>query len=459
MNRSILALALAAALIVGIRPAAAQQEVQVPIDEQGRIQVLDAATASRLGLFIDQYPGFHEGRLLLQLPDSAYVFEVTTVRSGQTARERLPRTAAEVAELRREVTAQMAVRSPAALLDQEGRGSLLATTTLLGLGFYGWGLPIALNVQNDETAVSLYMLTGGASFFVPWMLTSRATVSRGMADLAGWGATRGIVHGLVLHELIAGPEDLDHWEDTDERGEVALALAGSVAEGIIGYSFARGRRLEVGQAKSIGLGGDVGLGYGAGLAYMVGGGHRATAAGALAGSALGVVGGNRYGRLRSPTPGDVSVLLTAGLLGAYTGVTVIEWTDTESGRLVTSAALAGGAAGLAIGDRLVTPARLTEPQARLVGLGTLAGGALGFGVAYLLVGEDVERPTAYFTASSLGALGGFALTYRAVGSRGSPLDSRRSGVRLDLNPLGLAALGTGTGELSTAPLLRGEIRF
>ncbi len=43
--------------------AARAQEVLVPLDERGRVEVVDAALAARLGLFADEYPGFREARL------------------------------------------------------------------------------------------------------------------------------------------------------------------------------------------------------------------------------------------------------------------------------------------------------------------------------------------------------------------------------------------------------------
>lgn len=42
---------------------AAAQEVQVPLDEAGRVEVVDADLARRLDLFREQYPGFVEARL------------------------------------------------------------------------------------------------------------------------------------------------------------------------------------------------------------------------------------------------------------------------------------------------------------------------------------------------------------------------------------------------------------
>jgi hypothetical protein len=462
MKRGVLALAVLAALTMAVRPLAAQQEVQVPLDEQGRIHVLDAATARQLGVFVDRYPGFHEARLLLLLPDSSYVLEITSLRAGQTVRERVPQTRAEIDALRRQLTERITARPPAALLDQEGRGSLLATTTLLGLTFYGWAVPYSLGDMNEQTAAALYMLTAGASFFVPWTLTRNIEVTRGMAELTAWGATRGAIHGLVLDELIQGPDDPSHpddffYEEDEERASVRLALLGSLAEGIAGYAYAQRRGLDHGTARSIGAGGDIGLVYGWATSYLVDLPHRAIAASALAGSAAGVVLGNRYAALRAPTPGNVSVLSTAGMLGAYSALTVLNWTGSEEDRAYVAAGMAGGLAGLAIADRKLAPLRLTEPQARLIGLGTIAGGAIGFGIAYLFF-EDSSDETPYLTASALGALGGFALTYRAVAQR-PDVGLRESRLRIDMHPTGLAGLARRTERGPALPLVSGRLRI
>ena len=47
-------------------------EVQVALDPTGRIKVVDALLARKLGMFVDQYPGVDSARLF-QLPDSSYV--------------------------------------------------------------------------------------------------------------------------------------------------------------------------------------------------------------------------------------------------------------------------------------------------------------------------------------------------------------------------------------------------
>jgi hypothetical protein len=83
-------------LIVLLLPSAAApaQELQIPIDESGRIMVLTAELREELGLFRD-VEGFAEARLFLA-GDSAYVLEVTTLRGGATLRQRTSLTRAEM---------------------------------------------------------------------------------------------------------------------------------------------------------------------------------------------------------------------------------------------------------------------------------------------------------------------------------------------------------------------------
>jgi hypothetical protein len=404
------AVAAAALLFVVPRPAAAQQEVQVALDEEGRVEVVDARLAQRLGLFVDRYPGFQEARLFLVLPDSTYVLEVTRVHEDRTVRERVPLAAAEAAELRRDVAERIGARAPAVGLDQEGRARLLGGTALMGLAFYGWAVPTILDVDEPRTEVALYMLTAGASFFGPWIATRDRTVTRSMADLGFYGATRGAIHGLLLHEALAG----ETASARRERTETAAALIGSIGGAVAGYWWARDGRLDLADARTIGLGGDAGLLYGLGTAHLVDAGSRAAAGLAVAGSGAGLAIGRALADRRPYAPGDVSVLTTGGLLGAYTAIAVMDWTGTERSRAYTAAAMAGGLAGFTAADRLVRHTDFPEGQGRLIGLGTVAGGLVGLGLAYLVTGDEADDATLFLTASSLGALAGFAVTYGAL---------------------------------------------
>jgi hypothetical protein len=404
-------------LLAAFAGRAAAQEIQVPLDEAGRVEVIDTRLAQRIGLFVDRYPGFEEARLF-RAADSTFVLEITTSRRGQVSRERIPLSAAEVADLRRDVSARLTERAPSAALNQEGRYLLLTQTSLLGLGFYGWAVPYMLDAE-DTGAFAMYLLTAGSSFFAPYALTENQPVSYGMANLSRYGATRGIAHGLLLHRLIAGEEKpkvichefgcFETSEDDPSQRAITTALVGSVAEGVAGYLWARNEQMTAGTANAISLGGDAGLLWGLGSSILVGTDdidERTTAAITLPFAAAGVVAGHRLAAQRDYTWGDVDVMYTAGLLGAYGGIAMMNLAGADEGEPFAMAMMVGSAAGLYVSDRLVRDTDFSVGQASLNRLGTLAGGLLGASLGVLA--EDVNIA---LVGSALGALGGFAATY------------------------------------------------
>src|ERR1019366_1720252 len=66
---------------------AVAQEVQVPFDSAGTIQVINQDLEKKLDLFT-AYPHFEEARLF-QEPDSSYSVEITSDSSGRTLRGHL----------------------------------------------------------------------------------------------------------------------------------------------------------------------------------------------------------------------------------------------------------------------------------------------------------------------------------------------------------------------------------
>lgn len=451
-------------------PIQAQQEVQVALDREGRVEVVDLRLAGRLGVFVDRFPGFQEARLWIQLPDSTYILEITGVREGRRVRERSPLGAAEVEALRADISGRIDARAPAMALEREGRPRLLGGTALLGLGFYGWAVPVMFDVDEATTAVGLYMLTAGSAFFGPWAATRHRSVSPGTADLALYGGSRGIVHGLLAHRLITGGDEDDVPANEDIRGEVAMAMAFSLAEGIGGYAWATDRGLDMGTTRTIGMAGDFGMLQGLGLAVLTDLEDGAGAAMTLAGAAGGLALGPPLARRGAYSVGDVTALSTAGYLGGYAGVSLVDMFQSDSDQWYAAGAMAGNAAGLFVGDRLARRTEFTPGQGWLVALGTVAGGAVGLGGAYLLVGndDDHEDPSrVYFAASTLGAAAGYGVTFRSLAPDAArfPQGSRSGagGLALQLHAAGVALAASGAGGVRPSrrgiPLVTGSYRF
>ena len=143
--------------LIGLAGTGSAQDVQIQLDEQGKVEYIDAKLERELGLFTE-YSNFREARLF-QLPDTSFVLEISYRSQEKFLRVRLPFAAPEVKNLQRKVTARLQQRTPEIVLDQSGRKKLLYGTFGLSYFFYGPAVPAVLGVDDGKSAVALYMLT------------------------------------------------------------------------------------------------------------------------------------------------------------------------------------------------------------------------------------------------------------------------------------------------------------
>ena len=421
-------------LVLAAAPLAAQ-EVAVPMDSAGRLAVIDRQLERRLQLF-PEIPGFLEARLFAA-PDGSFTLEITHRIDGRLARTRRALTAGEAQAFRDRVLAALAVGARHALLDQSGRGELLRGAFALALGFNGYAVPIALDVDDDRTAVGLYSITAAVSFFLPLALTAQAPVTQGQASLALWGGIRGIFHGMMTAAF---------FDETSTRAVFGYGLVGSVTEGLAGFFLAGRHQYAQGHADAMGMLGDIGGGVGLAAAYVVGddtpGDHDAIWAAGVLTSFAGLYAGHQLARRDHITRGDVGVFRAAALLGTWTGFTVAFLADDDApfedevAQNEVLGALLGTGGGL-VAARLLTRGRdFTTAHGTLVSIGALGGGLLGSGLGYLAT-PDSDDQDIVLLGGAAGALLGFGLVYAATA--GEARDALElSGVSLQVNPAALA---------------------
>src|SRR5207248_1146498 len=108
---------------------------------------------------------------------AARAFDTAAGLPGDPARRAV---AASFADRVRRLEAQRARQparrrsAPAADEAREGRVPFLTLTSALGVGLYGWTLPLALGIDAGNATrgfLGVYMLTAAASFFGPYFLT------------------------------------------------------------------------------------------------------------------------------------------------------------------------------------------------------------------------------------------------------------------------------------------------
>jgi hypothetical protein len=302
--------------------------------------------------------------------------------------------------------------------------ALVGTTSVLGAGLYGWAVPMALGMESSSPrrTLSTYMLVSAGAFLGPYLLTRDRHVTPGQANLALYGGTRGMVHGVLVGALVVGNLSIDQ----RQRAWATSLMLGSTLELAGGYLLAGRTRLTPGQAHTVAALGDLGLISGVGAGYFLQFPRRATAdqqargmaAASLAGSAAGLAGGYLLARRRDHTWGDAEVLRTSGLVGWLLGFGIADLFDLDldlQDRRVSGLTFAGTALGIVVGDRLTRSTDFIVSHSMLIDLGTVAGSLGAAGFAFLLTpqtGEDYDTP--FMTAAAVGAGVGFALSYWAL---------------------------------------------
>jgi len=433
-------------------------EIVVPFDAAGRVDRIDAELLARLAranpaiveLLGAGNPGeqFIDARLLNEL-DSTYVLDTLLRRGSELVNRRRGLSQSETDTLLVTVRAALAVHNPRGLAS-DNRTLLIVGSSLLGLAFYDWAVPVAGEMSGKE-AVAAGMFAAAASFFVPFLATRGTQVSAGEANLALYGGTRGIPHGILAYhafrshrhqEVYFDGSSFSNEDEGDSDNAIAAAIAGSVVEGIGGYLWARGSNLSGSTAHVISVGGDIGLLWGLGYVELLDGDddffdiatNRPLCIAGLVGSGLGVAFGRLTASRRPHTWGDVEVVRMTSFVGAITGLAIADLASNDKENALLSSALAGSAGGLVLGNRLVRNVDLSAEQAILVDTGTLAGAALGLGIAYLATSNGDDESAVYTTAAALGAIGGGAATFLAVRRSAASSGTQSSSLQLDLAP-------------------------
>jgi hypothetical protein len=443
MSRIILmAVAGLAAVAIGAAASLAG-EVQVPFDGEGKVLVLSHDLEAKLGLF-PKYQGFEEARLF-QISDTSFVLEVYYGSGEQVEKDRVPMSAAEVSSLRALVAEAIAAKAPDTGLDQSGRTAFLLGTAALSLGFYGWAVPVAFDFEDGPAIAGTYMVTSGAGFFAPFLLTRHRAVTDGVATLSLYGGTRGIIHGALAPELFSD----DHVEG-DER--MTGGLIASLAEYAAGYVVADRTAMTAGTAEVISAGGDLGLFSGWALSHLANSGDDADVGYMLAGSGGGMIGGYLLSRTQRYTRGDAYTLRATATLGAYVGWAMTVDESDDDSDLAVAGSLVGEAAGVAAGNYLVRGRDFTTGQGVLMHVGQLAGGLFALGVVFL-IDHDIDSSRPVTLSTSAGGIGGFLLTYHLL-KDDARARARDNSWNLEISPEILLALAAQDGNRSPSDRAR-----
>jgi hypothetical protein len=414
------------ALFVFFSLSANAQESQVSFDLNGKILTLTSDINSKINLITD-YPTFKEAILYI-LPDSSYSLEIFYFTEGKLTRQRKQLTNNEGNELRAKATEMLTDKSPRSLLNQDGRSYLLTGNTVMGLLYYGWAVPVIFDME-DEIAYAVYCLTAAASYIVPSALTTNSDVSLASAHLSLYGGASGIIHGMLLSDLLG----ID-----DYQGLLGVSIVTSIAENIAMYKIAQNSNMETGKADVLinyaTLGGLYGLALDGVVNESLDGSLWALPP--LLGTVGGYILGNYVANTQHYSQGDATISFIPTALSAYLTTSVLLVADAEfSIETFCLTNMLAGAVGTYIGNELVKGKEFTESHGNYTILATMAGALIGSGLGALMF-SDSDNLRYLPIVSSLGGILGFYIAYSAYQEEGKAIIT--GSLDFDISPVGLA---------------------
>jgi hypothetical protein len=420
------------------------QEIQVPMDQDGKISYIDSVMNNKIGIF-DTYPGFIEARLF-KLTDSTYFMEIYYMIDEKYNRHRKNMNPSEVDTFRLKVS-QKLKDNLSTTINQEGRAELLWGLTLAGLTCYG---PASIFVSDADgsIAVGLYMLTSAASFFIPYALTDNSPVSDGAARLGLWGSYSGTGHGLLLYNMLGldktitdGPPPYQYtYTSTNEQALWGLMALTSIFEAYAGYSIAQNNDFSAGKSDLMVNISVACTGILPGITYLAGVENDKTLSGtAILGTFSGYILGNYISNTQNYSRGDAMCFSNLWFLGAALPVSVLAAAKSEEPKLYVGTAILGAGIGMWVGNNLVKGKDFSTSQGVYMSLGSFGGAFVTGGIAFLAMGNNSDNWEFIPPLIALGAVSGFTLTYLAFADNPKNQEKKlSSGWNFDFNPMAMS---------------------
>jgi hypothetical protein len=267
--------------------------------------------------------------------------------------------------------------------------------------YYGASLIAILDTEN-AAAVGIPLITGGVWLLGPAMNPKKYEgITQTTVNASNTGKFLGLLNGWSLALAVAGESD----GETLGKLGLGISTASSIALGELAFQTQKKKNISAGRVEMIRhycvLGPLVGASVLASTntenANMIG-------VGLLAGSAAGLLIGNRASKQYDYTQGDVNVvsslsLISTGLGFAIISDAVINGSNPSQALILIPAGTA--VAGTLLGQRMVRGAHLTKKQGSTVSLSSLGGALVGVGVLALV---ETDSPIAWFSVPSVMAL-------------------------------------------------------
>jgi hypothetical protein len=262
----------------------------------------------------------------------------------------------------------------------------LRTRDRLTNGLYGFiygGCLVAIFEADDAAAAGLPLIMAGAWQLGPVINPKKyENITTATIRASNTGKFLGMLYGASLGTTLAG--------NTDAADDVALGglVVGSIALGEIGFQMQKKQSLTHGHIETLRHYGIVGPWLGV-ATVLAAGSENANVAGfsILAGGAAGLAIGNQAYKKYPYTRGDMDAITSLSLISTGIGFTAaIDAFENGSEALILIPA-AGTVIGTLLGQKAVRGVELTRKQGSTINLAAGGGALVGLGLAVMIEAE------------------------------------------------------------------------
>lgn len=407
------------------------QEINIPADTSGKIFVITQELSNKLGIF-KEYENFQDARLF-KIDDSNYFLEINYKSEDLLLRKRINYSKSQLDSFRLDFSNRLALMDSIKPLDQSGRLPLIISSTILGLGFWGWALPTMLEVDNGAVFTGLYLLTAGTSFALPYYLTMNTNIPKAVGTYTSFGGFAGIFHGLFLFDLVNGGIS-----NAPSSSIIGTMLFSSLSEMTVNNIISRKNNFTDGKSSTMISASVFGTFLGLALTdYLALYDTPRLWSGVTFGtSILGYLAGDFLSNRQSYSEGDATVLTASGLLGAALPISIVALTNPSDTKPYSAAGAIGACLGLWLGDFLTSNVDFESSHGDYIMLGTFGGGLIGAGIGLIVTSSGKSRNSIPLFAT-IGGMAGFSTLYFSFKGK-SPKPSM-SNIDFKFNPFALYA--------------------
>lgn len=252
---------------------------------------------------------------------------------------------------------------------------------------YGSSVVVGAEIDNASTIVAIPLITAGAWLLGPTINPKKYEgITRTAIRAGNTGKFLGLLNGTSLGLMIAGNADKPY------KATLLLASAGSITMGEIGFQLQKKRALTDGYVGMIRHYGILGPGVGVSLGLSAGvENENLIGASLLAGGVAGLIIGNSIAKSYDYTSGDVAAVSSLGVISTGIGfAAVAEGLSNEGSNALLLIPTATAITGTILAQRSVKGVRLTKKQGSNLYLATAGAAAIGLGFAILTQSESAN---------------------------------------------------------------------